>query len=288
MSISIKGAGTALVTPFTADGAVDIKALGELVEYNISNGIDFLCILGTTAEAATLSTAEQAQVRMTLVSRIEGRVPVLLGFGGNDTGHMAARLKRESFAGVDALLIVTPYYNKPSQEGLYRHYRALSEASPLPIVLYNVPSRTGVNMQAETTLRLARDCRNIVGIKEASGNIEQISAILAGRPRGFRVLSGDDKLTLQLMRLGADGVISVVANEYPAAITDLVHSAKDRDYAAAEAIDSRLAPCYDLLFREGNPTGIKALLSLRGRCSNVLRLPLVPATDALLADLRQL
>lgn len=288
MSCNIKGAGTALVTPFTADGAVDMAALANLVEYAIGGGIDFLCVLGTTAEAATLSAAEQAQVRLSVLSRIGSRVPVLLGFGGNDTAHMAARLQREHFAGVDALLVVTPYYNKPTQEGLYRHYRTLAEASPLPIVLYNVPSRTGVNMQADTTLRLARDCRNIVGIKEASGNLEQIGAILAGRPRGFRVLSGDDKLTLQLMRMGADGVISVVANEYPTAVADLVRCAKGKDYAAAEAIDARLSPCYDLLFREGNPTGIKALLSLRGRCANVLRLPLVPATDTLLDALRQL
>lgn len=285
--IGINGSCTALVTPFHEDGSVDLQTYEHLVSESVEAGINFLCVLGTTAETPTLTDEEQMQIREVAVRTVAGRRPILLGFGGNNTAAMIDRMKKDRFEGIDALLIVTPFYNKPSQEGLYRHYRALSEASPLPIVLYNVPGRTGVNMTADTTLRLARDCHNIIGIKEASGNIEQISRIVSERPDGFRVLSGDDKLTRQLMHLGVDGAISVVADLYPKELAALCAAMKQGNEADADAIDKRLAPFYDLLFAEGSPAGVKAALHLDGRCSNILRLPLVPVSDALTDKLRQ-
>lgn len=279
--IGLAGMGTALVTPFCEDGSLDIPAYERLLVESIEAGINFFCVLGTTAETPTLTESEQMTLRQTAVRVIAGRRPILLGFGGNDTAGMLARMSSDAFEGIDALLIVTPFYNKPSQEGLYRHYRTLSEHSPLPIVLYNVPGRTGVNMTAETTLRLARDCHNIIGIKEASGRVEQIEQILRERPEGFRVLSGDDKLTCQLMQQGADGAVSVASNLYPAQLSRLATLLRLGDYTAADILDAQLAPVYDLLFAEGSPAGVKTALSLQGRCQNILRLPLVPASAAL-------
>lgn len=289
--IGLSGAGTALVTPFRDDFSVDVDALERLVENNIGAGVNFLCVLGTTAETPTLTEAEQRLVRETVVRVNGGRLPLLLGFGGNDTAGMMRRLKDDAFEGMDALLIVTPYYNRPSQEGLYRHYRALAEASPLPIVLYNVPSRTGVNLTAETTLRIARDCPRVIGIKEASGNVAQIEHVLRERPEGFKVLSGDDKLTLPLMQRGADGVVSVVSNLLPAEVSTLCAAVRSNDMAVAEALAARLEPICELLFAEGSPAGVKAALSIDGRMHNVLRLPLVTVskelTDRLSATLKQ-
>ena len=284
--IGISGAGTALITPFAADGSVDLKALEELVENNILSGIHFLCVLGTTAETPTLSSAEQAMVRTTVVQTVAGRVPILLGYGSNNTADIIRRMRADRFEGIDALLMVTPYYNKPSQEGLYRHFRAISEASPMPIVLYNVPSRTGVNMTADTTIRLARDCHNIIGIKEASGNLEQIQQIIDQRPEGFRVLSGDDALTAEIMSRGGDGVISVASNIVPESISGIVLDLRDGIISDATVKSTSLTPLFRLLFREGNPVGVKGMLSILGRCENVVRLPLVPASEALLDDMR--
>lgn len=280
---TIKGAGTALVTPFLPDGTPDLRSLAAIVEENISAGIDFLCVLGTTAETPTLSEEEKNAVRKTVIEANAGRVPLLLGYGGNNTAAMVQGMARDSFKGFDALLIVTPYYNKPNQEGLFQHYRTLSRYSLLPIVLYNVPGRTGVNVEAATTLRIARECPNVVGIKEASGRIEQIKEIISARPEGFAVLSGDDALSREIMLSGGDGAISVVSNARPAEIGRII-----RDPEGTAELDKSLQPLYKALFEEGNPVGIKAMLSLEGKISNVLRLPLVSSSAALVEKLKNL
>lgn len=274
------GMGVALVTPFDAAGMVDHEALGRLVDYQIESRTDFLCVLGTTAETPTLSDEEKCAVRKTVVERNAGRLPILLGCGGNCTHNIVKQLTNDKMDDVDAILSVVPYYNKPTQEGMYAHFKAISEATDLPIILYNVPGRTGVNMLPDTTLRLAADCKNVVGIKEASGNMEQIEYILRHRPAGFKVFSGDDGITLPLIKSGADGVISVIGNAYAAEFAGMVHLAQAGDMAAAEAIDQRLSELYRLIFVDGNPAGIKCLMELRGMLQNVLRLPLVPATQA--------
>lgn len=277
---NLYGMGVALVTPFDATGAVDYEALGRLVDFQIESHTDFLCVLGTTAETPTLSVEEQLAVRRTVVERNAGRLPILLGCGGNCTRSIVNKLTIDKMNDVDAILSVVPYYNKPTQTGMYAHFKAISEATDLPIVLYNVPGRTGVNMLPETTLRLASDCKNVVGIKEASGNIEQIEYILKNRPEGFKVFSGDDGITLSLIKSGADGVISVIGNAYAAEFAELVHLAQTGKYVEAEAIDRRFAELYKLLFLDGNPAGVKCLLELRGMLQNVLRLPLMPVTQA--------
>lgn len=274
------GMGVALVTPFDTAGMVDHEALGRLVDYQIESRADFLCVLGTTAETPTLSEEEKQAVRKTVVERNAGRLPILLGCGGNCTHSIVSKLSKDKMEDVDAILSVVPYYNKPTQEGMYAHFKAISEATDLPIILYNVPGRTGVNMLPDTTLRLASDCKNVVGIKEASGNIEQIEYILRNRPEGFKVFSGDDGITLPLIKSGADGVISVIGNAYAAEFAQLVHLAQAGDFASAEAIDKRLEELYRLIFVDGNPAGIKCVMELRGMLQNVLRLPLVPATQA--------
>ena len=274
------GMGVALVTPFDVAGRVDHEALGRLVDYQIESRTDFLCVLGTTAETPTLSQEEQYAVRQTVMEHNAGRLPILLGCGGNCTHNIVDKLSKDKMDGVDAILSVVPYYNKPTQAGMYAHFKAISEATDVPIILYNVPGRTGVNMLPETTLRLAADCKNIVGIKEASGNVEQIENILRNRPEGFKVFSGDDGITLPLIKSGADGVISVIGNAYAAEFAELVHLAQVGDFVAAEAIDKRLTELYRLIFVDGNPAGIKCLMEFRGMLQNVLRLPLVPATKA--------
>lgn len=274
------GMGVALVTPFDATGAVDHEALGRLVDYQVESRTDFLCVLGTTAETPTLDEEEQLAVRRTVAKHNAGRLPILLGCGGNCTHKVVSKLAKDPMDDADALLCVVPYYNKPTQEGMYAHFKAIAEATELPILLYNVPGRTGVNMLPETTLRLAADFKNIVGIKEASGNVEQIEYILRHRPEGFKVFSGDDGITLPLIKSGADGVISVIGNAYAAEFAELVHLAQAGQFVEAEAIDRRLAELYKLIFVDGNPAGIKCVMELRGMLQNILRLPLVPATQA--------
>ena len=217
-----RGLGIALITPFTSDGSIDWKALDRLVEYQLKGGVDFLCIMGTTAETPTLSPEEKRELKAHLVDRVGGRVPLLMGFGGNNTAALVEELKKVDLSGIDGILSVTPYYNKPSQEGIYQHYKALAEASPKPLVLYNVPGRTGVNMTAETTLRLANDFENIVAVKEASGNITQMDDIIKNKPQNFDVISGDDGITFPLITLGAVGVISVIGNALPAEFSRMV------------------------------------------------------------------
>ncbi|MBP3227848.1 MAG: 4-hydroxy-tetrahydrodipicolinate synthase [Bacteroidaceae bacterium] len=274
------GLGVALITPFKTDGSVDYDALETLAAWQVEQGADFLCVLGTTAETPCLTEREKAQIVATVRRATGGRVPLLLGAGGNNTAAVCAYLRKADLTGIDGVLIVTPYYNKPSQRGLYAHFYAVSEASPLPVVLYNVPGRTGVNLTAETCLRLADDCRGIVAVKEASGDIGQIRAIIDGAPEGFSVLCGDDALTRDAILAGAVGVISVVGNAYPRRFADLVRAARSGNAYEAARLDGTLRPVYKPLFADGNPAGIKALLASRGTVANVLRLPLVPATAA--------
>lgn len=273
----IQGMGIALITPFKSDFSVDYQALRRLVEYQVSAGADFLAVLCTTAETPTLTAEERAEVRRIVTETVRGRVPIVLGCGGNNTAAVVNELKTGDWHGVDAVLSVVPYYNKPSQEGLYQHFKAIAEASPVPVILYNVPGRVGVNMTAETTLRLANDCENVIAIKEASGNFDQIDDIIKKKPARFNVLSGDDGITFPLITLGATGVISVIGNALPKEFSRMVRLALDGDYANAREIHHRFKELYSLLFVDGNPAGVKAMLNAMGYCENVLRLPLVPS-----------
>lgn len=275
-----KGTGVAVITPFTPEGEIDLFALREQIERLIQNGVDYLCALGTTAETPTLSAEEKERIVEAFVDTVDGRVPILLGCGGNNTNAVCAYLENTDFEGISGVLIVTPYYNRPNQEGLYRHYRAVAEASPVPVVLYNVPSRTGVNMTAETTLRLANEFEHIVAIKEACGNIAQIEEIIAGAPEGFEVISGDDSICFELVTLGAVGVISVVGNAFPAEMSEMVRNLRDGNVSEALNIHRRLKDIFRLAFIEGNPAGVKCMMAERDEISNVLRLPLVEVTEA--------
>ena len=271
-----KGMGVALITPFKEDGSVDYEALLRLVDYQLQNGTDFLCVLGTTAETPTLSKEEKEKVKRTVIDRVNGRIPILLGVGSNSTQAVVDSVKNDDMTGVDALLVVVPYYNKPSQEGIYQHYKAVAEATDLPIVLYNVPGRTGVNMTEETTLRLARDFSNIVAVKEASGNITQMNNIIKHKPKDFMVICGDDGIAYPLMTLGAVGVISVIGNAFPKEFSRMVRLALNGDYENALTIHHRFTDMFDLLFVDGNPAGVKCILNAMGYIENKLRLPLVP------------
>lgn len=271
-----KGLGIALVTPFTADGEVDYKAIVRLVEYQIQNGADFLCILATTGETPCLSTEEKENIKKLVVDTNRGRLPILMGCGGNNTHAVVEELKTADWIGIDGVLSVCPYYNKPSQEGLYQHFKAIAEASPLPVVLYNVPGRTGINMKSETTVRLARDCENIVAVKEASGSLEQVDEIIKNKPERFDVISGDDALTFSMVASGAAGSISVIGNALPKEVSRMIRLEFKGEYEAARTIHHRFTELYSLLFVDGNPAGVKALLHEMGFIQNVLRLPLVP------------
>ena len=268
--------GVALITPFNEDGTIDFPALARLIEYQIQNGIDYLVALGTTAETPTLTEDEKARVRAFIIEKVNGRVPIVLGLGGNNTNAIVENLKTQNFDGIDAILSVVPYYNKPSQEGIYQHYKAIASATKLPVILYNVPGRTGVNMTAETTLRLARGFDNIVAIKEASGNITQMDDIIKNKPSDFMVISGDDGITFPLITLGAVGVISVIGNAFPREFSRMVRLALNGDYASALTIHHRFTELFSLLFVDGNPAGVKCLLHAMGYIQNQLRLPLVP------------
>lgn len=272
-----KGLGIALITPFTQDGAVDYSALRRVLDYQLSNGIDFLCILATTAETPCLTAEEKENIIKIVQEKVQGRLPILLGMGGNNTAAVIETIKNFDFKGIDGILSVCPYYNKPSQEGLYQHFKAISEASPVPVVLYNVPGRVGVNMTAETTLRLARDCENIVAIKEASGNFTQIDDIIKNKPEDFDVISGDDGITFPLITLGAAGVISVIGNALPKEFSRMVRLALNGDYSNALTIHHKFTELFKLLFVDGNPAGVKAMMNTMGLIENQLRLPLVPA-----------
>ncbi len=272
----LKGMGVAFITPFKADESVDYEAIVRLLDYQISNGTDFLVILATTAETPALSEEEKMKIRTLIVERVNGRIPIVLGFGGNNTKALVEQLKEDDLKGIDAILSVVPYYNKPSQEGIYQHFKAVAAASCKPVVLYNVPGRTGVNMTAETTLRLARDCKNVIATKEASGDFSQIDDIIKNKPANFSVLSGDDGITYPLITLGAVGVISVIGNAFPREFSQMTRLALAGDYRNALTIHHRFAELFKLLFIDGNPAGVKAMMSMMGLIENKLRLPLVP------------
>ena len=274
--ISLKGMGVALITPFKEDESVDYEALGRLVDYQVQNGTDYLVVLGTTAETPTLTEEEKRNIIDLVVSHVRGRIPIVLGVGGNCTRNVVDQLKHGNFQGIDAILSVVPYYNKPSQEGIYQHYKAIAQATKLPIVLYNVPGRTGVNMTAETTLRIAREFKNVIAVKEASGNITQMDDIIKNKPDRFNVISGDDGITFPLLTLGAVGVISVIGNAFPREFSRMVRLALAGDYENSRLIHHRFTELFSLLFVDGNPAGVKSMLNMMGFIENKLRLPLVP------------
>ena len=271
-----KGLGIALITPFTASGIVDYVALEKLIEYQLENGADFFCILATTGETPTLTEDEKQRIKDFVVEKVAGRVPILMGCGGNNTAAVVEELKTRDFSGIDGVLSVCPYYNKPSQEGLYQHFKTIAAATEMPVVLYNVPGRTGVNLSAVTTVRLARDCKNIVAVKEASGNLEQVDEIIKNKPDTFDVISGDDALTFPMIACGAVGVISVIGNALPKEFSRMLRLEQNGEIEPARKIHHRFTDLFNLLFVDGNPAGVKAMLHEMGMIENVLRLPLVP------------
>lgn len=271
-----KGLGIALITPFNASGAVDYVVLKQLVEYQLKNGADFFCILATTGETPTLTDDEKQRIKELVVEVVAGRVPILMGCGGNNTAAIVEELHTRDFSGIDGILSVCPYYNKPSQEGLYQHFKTIANATDMKVVLYNVPGRTGVNMKAETTVRLARDCKNIVAVKEASGNLEQVDEIIKNKPDTFDVLSGDDALTFPMIACGAVGVISVIGNALPKEFSRMLRLEQNGEFEPARKIHHMFTDLFNLLFVDGNPAGVKAMLHEMGMIENVLRLPLVP------------
>ncbi|MFC2370803.1 4-hydroxy-tetrahydrodipicolinate synthase [Segatella oris] len=273
-----KGLGIALITPFTLDGKVDYKSLKRLLEYQLANGADFLCILATTGEAPCLTGQEKDELTAFIKDIVRGRIPILKYCGGNNTAAVVEEIKTTNWTGIDGILSICPYYNKPSQEGLYQHFKAIAEASPLPIVLYNVPGRTGINMKAETTVKLARDFSNIIAVKEASGSLEQVDEIIKNKPDHFDVISGDDALTFSMIASGAAGVISVIGNALPREFSRMIRLEFKGEYEPARKIHHMFTELYSLLFVDGNPAGCKALLNDMGMIENVLRLPLVPTT----------
>lgn len=283
--LTLKSTGVAVITPFDADGAVDHDALARIIHFLIDQGIDFLVALGTTGESVTLTHEEKKAIFDTFVRENNQRVPLIMGVGGNCTRSLIETFQSLDPNGFDAILSVTPYYNRPSQEGLYQHYMALDAVTPLPILMYNVPGRTGVNMTSETTLRIANDANHIVGIKDASADLEQGAAIIAQAPKDFLVFSGDDETAIPLTLLGGNGVISVIAGGFPKAFKQGMDAALTKNEAEANKINQLFKPVIDLLYQEGNPVGIKAVSQLLGLCEANLRLPLVSPSDALIAAL---
>lgn len=284
MKTNIQGVGVALVTPFTEDDRVDFDALERLVDYVSDNGVDYLVALGTTAETPTLSSQERRNVVACVKARNQVRkepLPIVIGVGGNNTAEVVRAIAETDLEGAAALLSVTPYYNKPSQNGLYEHYKVVAAESPVPVMLYNVPSRTGVNMTAETTLRIANSVPNVMGIKEACGSMSQMAHLLFGRPEGFNVISGDDNMALPLIAIGGDGVISVAANAFPKLFTQMIAAGFMGQRTVAAGLQMRLLHAIEALFLEGNPTGVKTALAVRGIVENRLRLPLVAGSDEL-------
>lgn len=288
MTSKFKGTGVALVTPFDNLGNVDYQALSRLTEHLVSGKLEYLVALGTTGESVTLTKDEKKKVVEEIKKVNAGRVPVVIGIGGNSTLEVIETIENTDFNGIDAILSVSPYYNKPTQEGIYQHYKAISLKSPVPIILYNVPGRTSSNMLPETTLRLARDFKNIIAIKEASGNLEQVMKIINRKPKNFMVISGDDALTLPMIAAGADGVISVVANGFPFEFSEMVRYCLKGDFEKARTFHYNLLDIIENLFVEGNPGGIKAVLKLLGITEDYLRLPLVNISDTTFQKLKEL
>lgn len=282
----ISGTGVALITPFNEDKTIDYTSLDKLINKVIEGGIDFLVVLGTTGEATSINESEKKELINFIVKLNNKRLPLVLGIGGNNTNKLIKEINNTDLSDFDAILSVTPYYNKPSQNGLYHHYAEISKSSPIPIILYNVPSRTGINMSPETTIQLANDFKNIISIKEASGDINQIKYILKNKPKNFDVLSGDDGLTLEIIQNGGTGVISVIGQSNPEEFSSLVKFALNGKLSDAKILHDKLYGLYHYLYSEGNPSGVKAFLSLQGVCKNYLRLPLVPISSELFNDFK--
>ncbi len=274
------GTGVAIVTPFRPDSSIDFKSLEKVVEHLINNKVNYLVVLGTTGESVTLNKEEKRAVVDFILEINQNRVPVVVGIGGNNTHEVINQLRSNSFDGIDAILSVAPYYNKPNQEGLFQHYRTIAAASPVPVILYNVPGRTSVNLSADTTLELAHKSNNIIAIKEASGNLDQIIKIVRNKPEGFQVISGDDVLTLPIIAIGGTGVISVLGNAFPAEVSKMVSLSLNSKFEDARKIHFQFTELIDLLFTDGNPAGIKAVLNVMDLISNALRLPLTPVQTA--------
>tara|TARA_B100000900_G_C20588242_1_gene720532 strand:+ start:774 stop:1649 length:876 start_codon:yes stop_codon:yes gene_type:complete len=275
MRHNLSGTGIAIVTPFLEGGGVDFIGLEKLLNHIIEGGVDYIVVLGTTGESVVLSADEKIAVTNFVKETVDGRKPLVIGIGGNNTCAVSDDIKNTDLSGYDAILSVSPYYNKPTQEGIYQHYKALSANSPLPIILYNVPGRTSSNISAETTLRLANDFNNIIAVKEASGDMDQIMKIIKYRPEGFLVISGDDGLTLPMIHMGADGVISVIGQAYPKEFSDMVRYGLEGNQKVANELHYQLYDLLDLLYCNGNPAGIKAALKIMGICGDRIRLPLV-------------
>ena len=283
----IKGTGIALITPFNEDFSIDFQSLEKLINYTIDGGVDFLVIIGTTGESVVLSKLERREIVDFCKKINNGRLPIVLGIGSNNTFALVEEIRSTDFEGIDAVLSVSPYYNKPAQEGIYLHYKLIAEACPLPIILYNVPGRTASNISAETTLRLANDFENIVAIKEASGDLDQIEKILQKRPKNFLVLSGDDNLTSKMIAMGGDGVIAVIGQSYPKDFSAMVRAGLEGDIEKVNQLHEKLSPIYEPLYKDGNPAGIKATLNIMGICKNILRPPLVGVTDETYNNLKR-
>ncbi len=281
MNKDFRGTGVAVVTPFHKQRNVDFTALGNIIEHIIKNGVDYIVCLGTTAESVTLTDQEAMAVLDYTIDAVNSRVPIVLGMGGNNTSAIVDRISQTDFTGVSAILSVAPYYNKPSQKGLYEHYKAIAEVCPIPVILYNVPGRTASNISAETCLQLANEFPNIIGIKEASGNFAQAMEIIAKKPKNFHVISGEDALLLPLLSIGMAGVISVAANALPKQMSTMVNLCLKGDYKKARDIHYKLLPFFNAIFEEGNPTGVKAALEIMGLSQNHLRLPLVKSSKGL-------
>lgn len=282
----MRGMGVAIITPFTENNEVDYAALEKLVDLHLNSGTDFLCVQGTTGETPTLTIDEKRNIRKRIIKQVDGRMGIMLGCGGNNTQAVINELQNEDFTGVDGILCVVPYYNKPSQEGMYRHFKAIADSTTMPIYLYNVPGRTGVNMQPETTIRLANECKNIIGFKAASGNLDQIRRLIDNKPDTLDVLSGDDGLTYDIMKAGGVGVISVFGNVYPKQCVELIRLLEQGKYEEAALLSEKYSEIFKLLFVDGNPAGAKAQLATMGYIKNVLRLPLIPASAEVTEALR--
>lgn len=279
--LKLRGTGVAVVTPFRKDGSIDFQSLENLVKHLISNGVDYIVALGTTSEAPTLSKDEKFAVINFIADTVDKKVPLVVGMGGNNTQEVVNSIKENSFENIDAILSVVPYYNKPGQDGIYEHYKSVASASPVPVILYNVPGRTSCNMDAETTLKLAKDFKNIIAVKEASGDFEQIMKIVKNKPENFQVISGDDLLTLPLISIGLEGVITVIGNAFPKEMSDMVNYALEGNFEKANTIHYSLTDIISDIFVDGNPAGVKAALSVLGFTDNNLRLPLTPVNRTL-------
>lgn len=288
MQNKLRGTGVAIVTPFHKDETIDFASLKKLIEFQIENKVEYIVVLGTTGESATLNKDEKKAVVEFVIDTVDKRTPVIVGIGGNNTREVLKNIESTDFDGIDGILSVCPYYNKPTQEGIYQHYKAIATNSPVPVIMYNVPSRTGVNMAADTSLRLAKDFKNIIAVKEASGNLEQIMKIIKGKPEGFMVISGDDALTLPMIAAGANGVISVTANAFPEDFSEMVRLTLDGNIKEAQKLQYKLLDIYEAMFMEGSPGGIKAALEILGHCKNYFKLPVVAVSKSTYDHIKKL